>query len=200
MESNNHHEDFQARAALYALGALSPAEARAFEDELTVAADAARAEVAEFDCVVSQLGLCVEDATPPAQLRDQLMARLASEACEAPAPASAVSPSQHVDVFRNDGHWRPLFAGVEAQILFTEPSNGYVTSLLKLDPGAHIPNHHHRGNEQCMVMAGEFHMNGKLYKQGDFTVALNGSDHLGIFTSTGGVLLLVSPPDYEVIN
>ena len=199
MQSNNHHEDFQARAALYALGALSPAEARAFEDELTIAADAARAEVAEFDLIVSQLGLSAEDAAPPAQLRDQLMARIASES-PAAAKTRDASRSQHVDVFRNDGHWMPLFAGTEAKILFTEPSNGYVTSLLKLDPGARIPNHHHRGNEQCMVMTGEFHMNGKLYKQGDFTVALNGSDHLGIYTPTGGILLIVSPPDYELAH
>ena len=199
MQSNNNHEDFQARAALYALGALSQFEARAFEDELAIAADEARVEVAEFEAIVSQFGLSAEAAPPPADLRSQLMARIASE----PQPAAKISHAplpSHLDVFATEGQWLPLFAGGSCKILFTEPSSGYVTSLVRLEPGAGIPNHHHRGNEQCMVMAGEFHMNGKLYKQGDFTVALTGSDHLDILTSTGGVLLIVSPPDYEIAH
>lgn len=199
MESTHHHEDFQARAALYALGALSPLEACAFEDELTLAAHTARLEAAEFDAVVSQLGFSAEAATPPAQLRDELLARIANES-RAATSHREVAPMHHVDVFRHEGHWKPVFPGAEVKMLFAEPTNGYVTSLLKLEPGARIPNHHHHGNEQCMVMAGEFHMNGKLYRQGDFTVALGGSDHLDIYTPTGGLLLLVSPPDYAVIR
>lgn len=197
MQSSNNHEDFQARAALYALGALSSFEARAFEDELAIASATVRAEAAEFDAVVSQLGFSAEVTTPSADLRNQLMARIASE----PQPAAHVSPApSHVDVFAAEGHWQPLFAGGSCKLLFTEPSSGYVTSLLKLEPGTRIPNHHHRGNEQCMVMSGEFHMNGKVYKAGDFTVALEGSDHVGIQTLTGGVLLIVSPPDYEIAH
>lgn len=198
MQSNHNYEDFQARAALYALGALSQSDAQIFEDELAMASDEARAEVAEFDAVVAQLAFSVELAPPPSNLRAKLMARIADDA----QPTTKINNASHthVDVFKNDGRWIPLFEGGAGKILFTEPTNGYVTSLLRLDPGTRIPNHHHRGNEQCMVMAGEFHMNGKLYDQGDFTVALNGSNHLGIFTPTGGVLLIVSPPDYEIAH
>ena len=199
MHNSNNNEDFQARAALYALGALSQFEAQAFADDLVIASDEARTEVAEFDAVVSQLGFSVAVASPPTDLRDKLMARIADAAQPATKTGNALH-AQHVDVFKNDGRWIPLFEGGSCKILFTEPTNGYVTSLLKLDPGIRLPNHHHRGNEQCMVMAGEFHMNGKLYNPGDFTVALNGSDHLGIITSTGGVLLIVSPPDYEIAH
>lgn len=199
MQSNHNHDDFQSRAALYALGALSQSEARAFEDDLTIASADAQVEVAEFEAIVAQLGLSVEAAAPSPDLRSQLLARIANEP-QAAAKANPASLPKHLDVFANEGHWLPLFEGGACKILFTEPSNGYVTSLLKLDPGARIPNHHHRGNEQCMVMAGEFHMNGKLYNAGDFTVALDGSDHLGIYTPTGGVLMIVSPPDYEVAH
>lgn len=201
MHSNNNHDDFQTRAALYALGALSPFEARAFEDELATSSDAARIEVAEFDAVVSQLGLSVEAATPPADLRSKLMARIATDAQPA-SKAKADSPAlpTHLDVLANQGNWLPLFEGGSCKLLFTEPTNGYVTTLLKLEPGARIPDHHHRGNEQCLIVSGEFRMNDRLYKPGDFTVALDGSDHQGIYTETGGILLLVSPPDYEVIR
>ena len=35
---------------------------------------------------------------------------------------------------------------------------------------------------------------------GDFTVALNGSEHLNVYTPTGGVLMIVSPPSYEIAH
>ncbi len=195
MQNHHHKEDFQARAALFALGALPSFEERAFADELALASDEVRAEAAEFNAIVSQLGLSAAEATPSAGLRDQLLARIAHE----PPAVSATAPVAHVDVFAHEGHWTPLFEGGSYKILFTEPTNGYVTSLLKLEPGKRLPNHHHKGNEQCLIVTGEFTMNGKMYRPGDFTVALNGSDHLGIYTETGGLLLLVSPPDYELL-
>ncbi len=197
MQNHKNNEDFQAHAALYALGALSQTETRVFEDELALASDAARAEVAEFDAVVSQLGLSASEATPSAQVLNQLVARIAREPHTTQSASPA--PSTHLDVFSHEGQWRKLFEGGYSKVLFTEPTNGYVTSLLKLDPGARLPNHRHKGNEQCMIMSGEFRMNGKLYGPGDFTVALDGTDHLDLHTETGALVLLVSPPDYDLV-
>ena len=198
MQNYSNKEDFQARAALYALGALPAFEERAFADELALASDEARIEAAEFDFIVSHLGLSVAEEMPSAGLRAQLLARIADTPQDKPEPKMA-DTSAHVEVFAHEGKWIPLFEGGFCKVLFTEPTNGYVTSLLKLEPGKRLPNHHHKGNEQCLVVAGEFAMNGKMYRPGDFTVALEGSDHLDIFTATGGVLLLVSPPDYELL-
>jgi anti-sigma factor ChrR (cupin superfamily) len=197
MQNHKHNEDFQARAALYALGSLSEREAQAFEDELALASDTARAEVAEFDAIVAQLGLSAPEATPSDWVRDQLLTRVAREShtTKSVAPAAAT----HLDVFSHEGQWRKLFEGGYSKVLFTEPSNGYVTSLLKLDPGTRLPNHKHKGNEQCMVMTGEFRMNGKVYGPGDFTVALDKTDHLDVYTETGALVLLVSPPDYDLV-
>ena len=102
MHSNNNHEDFQARAALYALGALSQSEAQTFADDLAIASDEARVEVAEFDAVVSQLGFSVAVASPPTDLRDKLMARIAAAAQPATKTSNALH-AQHVDVFKDDG-------------------------------------------------------------------------------------------------
>jgi anti-sigma factor ChrR (cupin superfamily) len=195
--NNNNNEDFQARAALYALGALSAIEAKEFEEELALASDVARAEVAEFDAIVSQLGLSAPEATPSPQVRDQLLARIARESHTAKATSSPLST--HLDVFSHEGRWTKLFEGTYSKILFTEPTNGYVTSLLKLDPGARLPNHRHRGNEQCLILTGEFRMNNKVYGPGDFTVALHGTAHLDVYTETGATVLLVSPPDYDFV-
>ena len=199
MQNHNNKEDFQTRAALYALGVLSPVEERAFTDELALTSDEGRAEAAEFSSIVSQLGLSVAEATPSVGVRDQLLARIAREPNTKQIPAETFAHSAHLDVLAHEGRWNPLFEGGYCKTLFIEPTNGYVTSLLKLEPGKRLPNHHHKGNEQCLVVAGEFSMNGKIYRPGDFTVALDGSDHLDIFTATGVMLLLVSPPDYELL-
>jgi predicted ChrR family anti-sigma factor len=199
MQNHNHHEDFQANAALYALGALPDFEARAFADELALASDAARAETAAFDALVAQLGLSVAEATPSAAVRERLMARLAREPQPASTPTHSVKPAvpTHLDVLSGEGNWVKLFDGVKTKTLFTDPATGYVTSLLKLNPGAQIPNHKHHGPEQCLIVAGEFKMNDKVYGPGDFTVALAGSEHLDLFTETGATLLIVAPPEYE---
>lgn len=197
MQNHKNNEDFQARAALYALGALSPIEAQSFEDELALASDLDRAEVAEFDTIVSQLGLSASEAEPSAQVRDQLLARIARE----PNTTKAVSSPQptHLDILSHEGQWTKLFEGAYSKILFVEPTNGYVTSLLKLEPDTHLPNHKHKGNEQCMILTGEFRMNDKVYGPGDFTVALHGTAHLDVYTETGATVLLVSPPDYDFV-
>jgi anti-sigma factor ChrR (cupin superfamily) len=199
MQNNNHHEDFQANAALYALGALPDFEARAFADELALASDAARAEAAEFDAIVTQLGLSVAEATPSTDVRARLMARLAhdAQAANTRAPSANSAVPFHQDVLSGEGKWRRLFDGVNAKTLFTDPATGYVTSLLKLNPGARIPNHKHHGNEQCLIVSGEFRINDKVYGPGDFTVALTGSKHLDLYTETGTTLLIVAPPEYE---
>jgi putative transcriptional regulator len=197
MQNHKNNEDFQARTALYALGTLSEREARDFEDELALASDAARAEVAEFDAIVAQLGLSAPEATPSAQVRDQLLARIARESH--PTKLAATPATTHLDIFSHEGKWTQLFEGVYSKVLFVEPTNGYVTSLLKMTPGSRVPNHKHKGNEQCMIMAGEFRMNDKVYGPGDFTVAFDGTDHLDLYTENGATLLLVSPPDYDLV-
>lgn len=200
MHNHNDEEDFQARAALYALGALPPFEARAFAAELALASDEARAEVAEFSAIASQLGLSVAEATPSAGVRAQLLARIARES-QSPRPHAQAAPAPaQLDIFSNEGQWTKVFEGGFSKVLFVEPTNGYVTSLLKINPGARVPNHKHKGNEQCMIMAGEFRMNDKVYGPGDFTVAFDGTDHLDLFTETGATLLLVSPPDYDLVR
>ena len=194
MQNQNHKEDFQSRAALYTLGALLPFEKRAFVEELALASDEARLEVAEFQSIVAQLGMSVAEETPSESVRHQLLTRIAHE----PQATAQAAPS-HLDISSTEGRWTKVFEGVFRKVLFVEPTNGYVTSLLKMNPGARLPNHKHKGNEQCMIMAGEFRMKDKVYGPGDFTVAFDGTHHLDLYTETGATILLVSPPEYDLV-
>jgi len=72
-------EEGQELAALYALGALTQHEARAFESHLHDGCDACKAEIEKFESVVGTLGFSAEPATPPSYLRDLLAARIEKE-------------------------------------------------------------------------------------------------------------------------
>src|SRR5262245_33308973 len=77
LEYNNKIlEDKQEQAALYALGALSQHEARAFENRLRDGDNEAQKELESFEKVVEALGFNAEPVQPPAYIFDVLTSRL----------------------------------------------------------------------------------------------------------------------------
>ena len=86
-------DETREQAALYALGALSQIEARAFDVHIREGCSACEAELHGFDGVVGVLGLYPEQASPPVYLRDLLVARIEKETAPA-APAAEVFVAQ----------------------------------------------------------------------------------------------------------
>lgn len=72
-------EEIREKAALYALGALSQHEARAFEVHLLEGCGVCHTELSDFQDVVSALNAGYQEETPPAYLRDLLAARISRE-------------------------------------------------------------------------------------------------------------------------
>jgi anti-sigma-K factor RskA len=66
-------------ASLYALGALSQIEARAFEIHMREECEACKAAYAQFEGVVQELGFSAAEAIPSPYLRDLLVGRLEKE-------------------------------------------------------------------------------------------------------------------------
>jgi anti-sigma-K factor RskA len=79
----------QEMAALYALGALSQHEARAFDVHLREGCPACGLELKQFDEVVSLIGESVEPAAAPSYVRELLTLRIQREVLDAPAPAAS---------------------------------------------------------------------------------------------------------------
>jgi anti-sigma-K factor RskA len=79
-------EEKQEQAALYALGALSQHEARAFEQQLQEGDRQCQTELASFERVVEALGYSATPVQPPAYLFDVLTARLQREDGQSSAP------------------------------------------------------------------------------------------------------------------
>ncbi len=82
----------QELAALYALGALSQFEARAFDAHLREGCPACDFELKQFDEVVGLLGAAVEPVAPSGYVRDLLAMRIQREGSEQLAPTASVIP------------------------------------------------------------------------------------------------------------
>jgi anti-sigma-K factor RskA len=87
-------EEKQEQAALYALGALSQHEARAFEYQLHEGNMRTESELESFEKVVGVIGYTVEPVEPPAYLLDVLTARLKKEHQESAAAQSIQYPER----------------------------------------------------------------------------------------------------------
>ncbi len=196
-------EETQECAALYALGALSQHEARAFDDHLAEGCEACEAELKGFEAVVSTLVYDACEATPPPTAREKLLARLAETKDARPPVATQPAQdaaSQTVIVRAGEGEWQIMSEGVLFKQLFVDPTRNTVTTLVRMQPGSRIPKHRHRGIEECYVIEGDACTNNETLNAGDYTCAMAGSVHHPISSVNGALLLLVSPESYEVLE
>lgn len=195
-------EEMTERASLYALGALSLWEARAFEEHLDEGCERCASELQSFEEVTCALGLVASEQEPPARVREKLLAFVAEEEeSRMPStPLRAVPPQPLITLRADEGEWHEIGKGVMVKRLFVDPQNGTVTSLFKMQPGTRIPLHNHRGIEQCYIVEGDFHADDQSLGAGDFHVALAGSTHKPVYTVGGALLLIVAPPDYDMIE
>jgi len=189
MNRNHAPDQISEQASLYALGALSQTEARAFEEHLDVGCDVCEAELRPLQSVVTALGLAASGNEPPPSAREKLLGRIA-ETAHSQNPQTELSP--FFTMRANEGEWRELAPGIVIKQLFVDDKKGTVTSLFKFAPGSHAPFHKHGGVEQCLVLEGDFHFNDEVYEQGDFTCAMPGSVHDDAYSERGALLLIVA--------
>jgi quercetin dioxygenase-like cupin family protein len=167
-------------AALYAAGALPPAEARAFEAGLTAGSAAAG-----VDAAVLALTADVPPVEPPPWLKAELLAKLP------PDPASSGLTFR----FRDAGRFDPIpgAPGTYARVLHVDRRRKQFTAVLRMDPGAKYPGHHHDGAEECLVLEGELLVGDVRLRAGDYQRAEPGSDHVEQWTDVGAVLFVTAP-------
>jgi anti-sigma factor ChrR (cupin superfamily) len=132
---------------------------------------------------------------PPAGVRARLLSQLA------PPPAS---PDAHAEDFvtvrAGEGEWHQLFEGVSVKRLFVDEERNTVTSLFRVSPGAGFPPHTHDEFEQCLILEGDFHLNGEAFRAGDFTCAMAGSAHDHSYSENGALLLIVAGMGHQMAH
>jgi putative transcriptional regulator len=62
--------------------------------------------------------------------------------------------------------------------------------LIRLGPGAVVPEHSHNKEEHMVILDGELHLGSHLLRQGDVHIAPPGSWHPPITTERGVLMLL----------
>lgn len=198
-------------AALYALGALTQHEARAFENLLTECNNDLTEELAAFQAVSVQLGLAAQECAPSPTVRENLLAEISKAQPSVTSPATDskdyqlpfVTPVQHSQFFSlhaNEGEWQKIGPGLTAKTLFIDQALGTVTSLVRMAPGGALPPHRHKGNEQFFILEGDCSVHGTRLGPGDFHQAAPGSIHDSTYTVEGTTFLLIAPADYEILQ
>lgn len=194
-------EEMDEHASLYALGALSQHETRSFDEHLAAGCEACLAALKSFDSVTEKLAFGAPEAPPNAVVRERLLARLADETTNSgPMPMLQYDDSRPVVVRANEGDWQEMYAGVLFKQLFADSKRNTVTSLVRMEPGAHVPMHRHLGLEECFVLEGDITANNETLKTGDYTCAMKGSIHHQLSTVSGALLLIVGPESFEVLS
>lgn len=192
-------EETKEWASLYALGALSQAEARAFEEHMAEGCTACSAQLRGFEEVTSALSLGCAEAAPPARVREQLLSLIADDA-RSKSQTLRAAPLPFLTLRADEGQWYEVSEGITVKELFVDPQTGMVTSLFKMQPGARVPLHRHRGIEQCYIVEGDFHADNQALGAGDFHCAPAGSVHEPVYTTNGALLLIVAPESYEPLK
>jgi quercetin dioxygenase-like cupin family protein len=178
-------EDSQERAALFALGALPPDEARSFEDHLTEGCEVCARELASFSDVVDELSSVAPAAVPGDHVRAAVLERIA-------APVFDTHPGMR---FVRSGQldWQPgSRPSISVKPLFRDAPRGYKTLLIRLEPNTGFPEHRHGGAEEIYLLEGEVTISGVVMRAGDYCRAEAGTVHDGIFSRTGCLFLVLS--------
>jgi len=189
------------RASLYALGALSQLEARAFEEHLAEGCEACEDELRSFEEVTGVLALAAPAVAPPAGAREKLAERLAQNgsAQKSKKTFAAAGLQQFLTVREDEGTWEKMFEGIFVKRLFVDKRRSTVTSLYKFAPGAQIPPHPHGGVEECYILEGDLEANGEVFGPGDYTCAPAGSFHPSVSTQGGAMVLIIEQASREML-
>lgn len=108
------------------------------------------------------------------------------------ADIGADMPLAGIHVARStDGAWRRYCEGIDTRTLWRSAKSGRHVFLIRIQPGAFLPEHPHSGDEECLVLEGDMVVNGVSFGPGDFQVAFAGTVHPTI-TSRGGCVCLIS--------
>jgi quercetin dioxygenase-like cupin family protein len=181
---------FEALAALEALGVLEGDEVRRFKELTGQATPEAREEAAALQEAASALGLSIAPVTPPASVREQLMKKVRAAAIENPADGSKRTLRAASAVWLK----QPI-PGLSIQELSLNEKSGHATVLFRLAPGTVLPSHAHHGPEECYVVAGSVRLGDIALRAGDFHHAEPGSAHGSVVSDEGCTLLLVIDQD-----
>ena len=188
------------QSAAFALGAMAPEEARAFEAHLLGGCGPCNAEVRAFQDVAGALALAIPPVSLPPYLCARVLARAFADDRGVPAPTTEALPHYlHVTRAGAEGWQDGPAPHTKVKQLYVDRATKLVTMLIRGAPGARFPSHRHAATEQCLVLEGDLRSPGVVLRAGDFSCADGGSTHDDLWTEEGCLLLVVASADDELL-
>ncbi|MBM3801444.1 MAG: hypothetical protein FJW26_03935 [Acidimicrobiia bacterium] len=197
MSEHPSKEDQSELALGYSLGLLDPAERQCLEAHLSAGCADCDAEVSSFSQVARALSLSPPSVAPPARLRSRLLQAVAG----CPVGVREGAGSSWRIVRTAELSWRPSGRqGLWEKRLLYDPVQCRSTRLIKLDPGASIPAHRHRGDEESMVLEGVGRFGELAFGPCDYHRASSRSLHPPFLSESGCVCLIFSGSEHEFLS
>ena len=165
-------------------GALDIGEQQELRARVEALPPDARAEIARLYDLTLAMAETEGDVAPPARVRESLLAKVAGPA--------------NYTIAAHEGEWLEIgLPGIRAKILALDRARDMVTMMIRAEPGARYPAHHHSAPEECYVISGSIRIGARVLRAGDFHHAEGDTDHGEVVTDEGTeVLLVASATDY----
>ncbi len=171
------------RAALYAAGSMTAPELDEWESALSERSSGEAVCTSEFEASLLALTSDFESVVPPPHIRVALLESIAA-------------PKGFEFRFAGDDTFVPTpLPGIAFRLLSRDVAQNRVTCLLRLAPGARLPEHTHSGVEECLVLEGTVFVGRTRMRVGDYQRADANSEHAEQWTDTGALLYLCAPGD-----
>jgi anti-sigma factor ChrR (cupin superfamily) len=135
---------------------------------------------AEWDKRLAEAGAELDAAAPSPTVWERISARV--DHLEASRGTLTISS--------DDGVWEYFSPGVHRKLLHVDADAGWQAFLMKVEPGAGVPPHSHPRLEECLVLEGEFEVDGAVVRKGDLHLGFAGHNHAAL-TSPAGALLYI---------
>jgi quercetin dioxygenase-like cupin family protein len=191
-------------ALAHALGMLDEKEAVEFEARLREGRPGYPESWRAAQQTMAALALSAPAVAPPAEVKDQLLARIARDAARAQVWKGWQAPpgfAPMVLVRGEEGSFEPTgVRGVRVRRLFVDDREQRVTMLVRMDPGASYPRHRHASAEECYVLEGDLKVGDLEMRAGDYQRAEAESVHEVQSTDQGCLLLIHSSQSDELLS
>jgi len=135
------------------------------------------------------LELMLLDVAPEMPAADAV-ARIKRRVLKRVADGPHTDATGMIDIRRADG-WQPFADKAEMKVLHDD--GRIMTWLMRMEAGGVIAGHDHEGNEECLVLEGDFWLNDVRYGPGDYQIAFAGSRHNSARTESGCLVFVRSP-------
>jgi len=184
--------DLGTLTALASLGALTATQKRELDRRRRSASARERTAASVYQELPAVLAAGAPAHAVPTQLKSKILAAIGEP------PKSKLAVARNVGSFlsaSDTSAWRDhAVKGVRYRVLSVNSTANYAVTLYELAPGAVFPEHKHAGGaEECYVLTGDFHVDGRELHAGDFHHALAGTEHGESITENGCTLLVIAP-------